>query len=102
MMPTERLLVVVTMVMVMSVERLEANVRCYACAPCTEMDYYSSWTDLSFPPAREVNMLSRARDWQAGQLGPAVQLGSPRQSDQGEIILVAPVIFVQNKVALSH
>ena len=47
MMPTERLFVVVTMVMVMSVERLEANVRCYACAPCTELDYYSSWTDLS-------------------------------------------------------
>ncbi len=24
-----------------------ANIRCFSCAPCTEFDYYSRWTDHS-------------------------------------------------------
>ena len=26
---------------------VRANLRCYSCAPCNEMDYYSSWSDLT-------------------------------------------------------
>ena len=59
-------------------------------------------THLSPGPATEANMGSRARQGQAGELGPSVQLGFSRESDQGKIILVAPVSFVQNKVALRH
>ena len=36
------------MVVAVSLARLtEANLRCYSCAPCTELDYYGSWTDLT-------------------------------------------------------
>ena len=30
-----------------SLARVKANLRCYSCAPCNELDYYSSWTDLT-------------------------------------------------------
>ena len=35
------------MVAVVSLARVGANLRCYSCAPCNEMDYYSSWSDLT-------------------------------------------------------
>ena len=34
-------------VVAVSLARVGANLRCYSCAPCNELDYYSSWTDLT-------------------------------------------------------